>query len=273
MAVTELAESQEWHETMYGISLRRVFKATWSDWDDGTFDIFIGDTWTTNSAELRVSDIIMTGIDNVNVKIEVLYSTQGKTRQEARPDQAASWDESLDVHTDQYIISDGEPYYKFNISGGGGSTGAWTSWTSTFQTGIGTDSYNTPDLTHYHPGMTYIVTTYSSTLYLARILPNVGKVNSTNFLKTYFSQLQDTGIISDTDNYNDIGLWFFSGCNIRRVRHDCWQYQFTMLYNSYQWNKWRNQFDVNQYDTFDFHGLWAGMDATDSPTHTTGGGH
>ena len=283
MDVTEATESRQTMLTTYGSSFRRVFNALWTDWDNGTFDMYIGmqiglstldgdfSSTADSSKALRVTQLGTRYVNETNCKIDVYYSTDNQTNQLALPDQALSWQEDFDIGseeetTDIYYdfgsikedsgrvnvrgnaVSITEGRYNWKGSGGIYNTfhpAIYDSAGNTITTSFGNDAI--PDLLINRGIMRHRLTTYGSTVYLERILAFLNYVNGVNFISRYYRNTQQTGITHDVlINFNDVGKWLFVGCPFRRVRQENWEYNFEFLYNAAGWN-WQHGVRVNLY--------------------------
>ncbi len=107
--IEELFISQEEDDTTDGLNSTRLFVSTWADWNAGfgTFNDpvagvtpnwffpIVGDEWP-NRPLLSVSHRRSETIDNDNVRITIVYSTEGRLRKN-RANEVGSWREALSV--------------------------------------------------------------------------------------------------------------------------------------------------------------------------------
>jgi hypothetical protein len=225
---------------------------------DNTFDIFVGDllgssVLDTNISQtgvtLRVTDIKQDGIDQTNTRVFVFYSTENSPVLEAIPDSAASWVEQFDISTIEESV---KTYYDYSTE----ELVDWpTKWTDNTPSGA---SSEVPELVIRRPLHTFIVTAYASSLYLVRIMNQLGTINSNAFLSGYFSFFPQSNINAFA-NIADTRKWLFTACPITRVAKDSWRYDFTFEYNPNGWNHVEG-LDVEIYDESNLNGLFAGMD-------------
>ncbi len=255
MAITESKESREINETSFGSTMRRVFNALWTDWDN-RMDIFVGtllgdatadnidEDFTSDVRGLRCTQIGTRYINETNCRIVAFYSTQNLKNQERIPDQIGSWKEDFDIGS---VEEPQNVYYDF---GGGGVDKGRYKWGEADGVYMekkgtvlnGTDSATSditdiPELLKHEGTMRYRVTAYASKLFLNRILTHLNYVNGHKFIGYYMTALQGTEIEHDlSSGWDDIGKWLFLGCPVRRIRHDCWEYNFEFLYSTVKWN-------------------------------------
>lgn len=303
MAITESKESREVTETTFGSTMRRIFNALWTDWDN-VFDIFVGDLLGNSTLDgdfvsdvrgLRVTQAGTRYLNQTNCKIVVFYSTANTSDQQAIADQAGSWREEFDIGSDEdstIIYHDfgsdewqgrqvAEGNYKWNDTEGTYNIfrpSLFDSAGSIITDTIGNQEI--PELLIRKGELRHRITAYSSTLYLDRILNRLNYVNGLNFISRYYNTAQVTGISHDVGILvNDIGKWLFVGCPIRRVGKNNWEYNFEFLYDNTGgrsdttggWN-WQHGIRVNIYKgepspgffSYDFLNLFVGMTRTDA---------
>ena len=111
MAVKELWDSFEAHETSAGTTVRRVFLMFWSDFENPSiFSIFLGDGLdrtrvSTARSNLKVVDVTQTAVSNAYCNVTVLYSTDAPlAKQPERPDQISSWEERLEFNMEEIPV-------------------------------------------------------------------------------------------------------------------------------------------------------------------------
>ncbi len=278
MAVTELFESREAHETKDGTTMTRVWATTWSDWDDGTFNYFVGNVleFTTSYDEMRITDIRIRALDNTNIIVTALYSTEATTsKQKAVPDVKESWEETLDFGSQENSLTRYVhfeiPVRLFDANGNiiPNDSGVEKNWADVW-TESGGVAANTPELMYQETRATYIVTIYGSQLFMKRMVNHLNTINRDEFISEYFSEQDD--VSDDTVQWDDRGMWLFKACPIERVRHNCWRYDLTFELNPLGWNN-QNGLEVNLYLTTVFSGLFAGMRFTTTDGNQSVGGH
>lgn len=275
MAVKELLESLEAHETSDGTTIRRVFQMFWSDFENpAIFGIFIGDklgrtrTKTMRNSELVAVDITQMAINNVYCTVSVLYSTQAKLPKQAeRPDQLSSWEEVLDITTEEL------PTDTFGVLTEGADpdnpeSWTWKSWAALWAaTTTGEEIENNPPILYLRQGrMIFRTTTYASKFYGARVTDAIGSINSEDFIAPYFGKQLAVPIDEIPPDKNK---WFFVGCPITRIRINSWRYDWTFEYKR---QSWQQEYGIthNFYPERDFMALLADMDRTDGQTNPGG---
>ncbi len=270
---TEDFNSREYQLSEDGVTLTRVFSITHDDWNnDATFaaNYRIGANLTndgefsTNPYGLFVKYILNNWATPEYAKVTILYATrESRAAMKKQPNQKGSWEESFDMGTEVVPVLDTYmEIYDF-------TSHLWraSSWDSAYQAVHG--GTETPEVTLHAPVMSYTITAYGTTLYIKRIAEALGKINSNRFLWDHFGTSQESGIETDLPvNYDDINCWLFESCPIRRVRFDCWEYQFNfrLCPGAVNNETWQTPYGVtaNQYDTLDFNTLLVGMTLTDT---------
>ncbi len=327
MATTEDVLSQDFHETGAGTTLLRVFSSTYADYNLGSvtaravpysvlthpFPYRIGDALnydglsfpvtTTKTRTMRITDIQLRSIDNVNIKIEVFYSTAiPVVVQEEQPDTNASWQENLSISS----IAEQSDIWATGVDGSSAANtvsfgtrwqvGGEQRWSTSWENAGFAAADITPSLLHV-PDFTFTVTAYASTLFIRRILDYHLSVNgpitgvagnsafSAGWMERYFGSdrvpaLADrNGVnlgsfpgsnITDLVGFEDTGRWLFTSCPVSRARFDSWQYDFEFIYNAqWRWN-FPNGIQVDKYPQRDFVDLFEGM--TNAPEDSNQGG-
>ncbi len=277
MPYNEQFNSREFQLSDDGVTLTRVFSITWDVWNnDSTFASYyqIGSSlladgeFSSNSYGLFVKYVVANWATTEYTKVTVLYATkESRAAKRKEPDQKGSWEESFDIGLSVETTSGDWPINTYNTG-----TNLWETTTWDDEWGVsGNDDKDkkSPDLTFHVPQFSYTITAYASTLYIKRVLSNVGLINSNLFMQDYFVFATGSGIVTDIPtDYNDRFQWLFASCPVRRVRFDCWEYQFNFKYNpragyGENWNQ-PYGLSVNIYNTFNFNDLLVGMTATDT---------
>ncbi len=304
MATTEKVISQFLKDTSLGSTFERRFSSTFADYNVGvlvtgnpifryansTFPFRIGDALSYDSLSfpistlktdaLRVSEIDIDGVDNVNIIATIFYSNViPAVSQEMEPDTNASWQESFSINSQ---VTTGDLFFADSAVDAvdrfidrvdrGGLEKDWsTIWTDAGKT------TEKPDNEIMEPNWVFTATTYSKTLLLNRIVTAYNSVNAENFLTSYFIGLANrNGVpliggepslnvtdwaIPDPDGtiLDDTGRWLFKGCEVNRARFDSWQYDWTFEFNL-RW-KWNEPYGitVDKYPVKTFSALFLGM--------------
>jgi len=269
MAVLEQWESRRIRETIYGKSIEQVFVCTWTDFDVGTFNYYVGDEWSSDWPEMRITDITMVPIDNVNVKMYVLYSTEGyQAAEPQRPNQIASWESSFDVTTE---IDNVKRWWDYTTK----TQKEWSDWTTAWVAGGGTEA-NAPPIPMHKPHMTYRVTAFSDKFYAWRIYNAIGSVNSNKFLRSHVQE-QDNITKNDMVEFDDTGEWLLTACPIVKVRYNCWRYDFEFTHCGFDYASVAKRWNyvqgvaINLYRDTDFLSLFDNMRASEDKTGVSGG--
>ena len=264
---TEDYNSREYNWNAEGITFIRIFTVLWTELYDGTFDYQPGypltsdGTWTANPYGLYITNISANFLTNTKAKVQLLYSTrESRMAMKKQPNQKTSWEESFDIGLQ---VNNESTLWKTSAS-------SWVpvSWANMWAAGANSDK-EAPALSVYTPEESCTITAYADTLYIHRIMENIGKINSNKFMQDYLGFDQGSGIVHDIPaNYNDINCWMFMACPIQRIRFDCWEYRFNFalcprfVYGE-TWNT-PHGISTTLYDTYDFSNILSGMRATDS---------
>jgi len=269
MAYTESITSREYNVTADGISFIRKFTCDWVDWNTGVFPYRVGyslasdpEWYNTPTFGLYITHISATYKTPTVADVVLLYSTEkSRSTLKKQPDTKYSWEENFDIG----LLS--EPVDSFIDKNGDEQ-----SWAELWAANVDNSALSAPTLLYYQPESSYSLTVYSSTLYIWRMLGCIGLVNSDFFLRNYFLNDQQTGIVSDIPgDADDKECWLFVGCPITRIRYDCWEYRMRFIlchgFNSgWTWNK-PYGITVDLYDTISFSGtLLEGMRGIDTPS-------
>ena len=260
MSVIEHYTSRSHRITRDGHTITAIWILTWREWDQGYDDDnvdmpYIGEPWTDRE-DLFCSDINVNnyGEGKDYCIINAIYSTEGTEFRTARPNQTGSWDEGIDIHLEEQVVDAYEDT----------STSTWKKWSEEWVDGGG-DAEIMPMCVWYIPRLSFRVTTYGNTAYIARIKDASGKINSVAFLTDYLNrkELVQTKHKDDIPvSENDINKWLMLGCNMQRLRADCWRFDFHFLYDGVSWNI-QHGIKTNMYETYDFRTLLNDMDKTD----------
>lgn len=239
MSITELWTSREMHITKDGTTITRYFTCTYDDWNAGTDGTtilpVIGDTWNDVRPDLRVTDVRLYWIDNLNCRIECLYSTKGMGFREGETDKVASVRDSFDFSV-QAISG-----MKFHDT----DTNA-QEWPALY------GSEDAPDLIWYRPNITYTQKMYLSNWNFTTVKNAIGKVNNSDFISQYYVDVEGDSVDITGD---DTGKWLFAGFNASQIRQGVYEILMTFLYNDEGWNTPHGASNIKMYGTANFSSL------------------
>ena len=303
MATVEKVESQVLRETTEGITLNRVFTSTFADYNTGAallrpipygvlhpFPFRVGDALsydnlgfpvvTNKTVNLRITEINVRPVDNVNIIAEIFYSTTfDRVSERQEPDTNASWEEQFDMSSvfttdDIYYADDRVDKNKFlpyteRVGTNGVTQKSWiTDWDDE-----GFKEEDRPPHALYDPTWVWTVRAYSRELFAGRIKSAFLSVNNNNWLTDYFAGIANrngsfaTSPVPSTHQtdsslanpIDDFGRWLFTSCPIRRAKFSSWEYNFEFTYNM-RW-EWNLPYNIAQdkYPFLDFKSLFAGM--------------
>jgi len=247
MAIYELFDTQEEHDTAEGWSVQRKFLCTWADWynqggtyydENGTpqpgwsFPI-IGDEWV-GRPQLAVTSRDVEAVDNTNCKVTITYSTQSDVAREVRADQVSSWEERLEI---EYESNPVLVWYDWEEETYKDWAHEWRTNGPTVSGADPTDD-NRPQLMLYAPRQTYYLTTYGSKLWAARVIGALNTVNNSQFVYRIGEEKSkvDPRYEDDTSTLTDQGKWRFTGCTITRAARNTYRYDMRFEYNPDGWN-------------------------------------
>ena len=307
MATVEIVESQQIHQTNEGVTMTRAFRTTWTEYASGnnlpfsipyqdytdplynpwpfrvghglSYDVLsfpVVDYLTWN---LRITDILVSPINNVDIHAEILYSSllDGANRR-YEPNTNASWEEQFDIissessdnayisNTNETNPTQPEPSFYLRSGHSDSSLEDWeTDWI-----GAGGDAEKVPTNSIYQPYWVWTVRAYASELYLNRILDGLLSVNSElHWLGTYFTTLANRNgylngdtpgsHITDAGLITDQGRWLFTGCPIRRVAFDSWEYSFEFTFNLRWWWNYPHGIHTDKYPMRNFASFFDNM--------------
>lgn len=282
--IIEKIESQEESVTKDGWTVTRVYLSTWNEWLDQTGELEINDEGVTEGFDFpRIGEIlfdrenlVVTNIDVAASRqsvdyctVTITYSTEGAVAKEKEANQINSWEERLSISTQQvsavgYIDKDGN--YK-----------VWeTEWLASSPVGgVEPTLDNIQDLTKQEPAMSYTITGYGSDIIQARVLDEIAKINTDQFLKVVADDV--TGAIPgsnvpgrDVSSFQDQKKWLFVGCNSTRIKQGVYEYEFTFEYKAEGWNTFQGV-ETDMYKLTDLRALLSGLDNTDDDPWNNGG--
>lgn len=274
MAIVELWDSQEMHVTAEGTTATRRFSCTWAEAVAGTDGTNwlpkIGWYWAVDRQDLLCTDLDLKANGRTNVIVDALFSTDNHLRRKRKEDFAESWEESLDIFTQEVPV---KTYLRYtNPADGGHSAVTEKTWADVWKA-AGGDPEKTPELYQAQPRATWSISCFGKSNRIAQILSVVGYVNQEKFITPYFKDKQKSDIKTDNDptipTFSDAGKWMFMGARVNRIRKDCWRHDYTFMYDQNGWNTpveiegTNSQVTTNMYPTFDTDILFVGMELTD----------
>lgn len=276
--VYENWQTRSHHITSEGHVIKVTIEATWDEWDAQGYDIpQVGDYWSADRPELRVTDISVEPKDgNTRCLITATYSTEAFEARRRREDQANSWLASTDAYVQEQNV---DVYYNRSDS-------EWHVWSTEVRkvvsdagaTAEQLETLTIPPLVYHDPKVVLRMTTYGSKYYIHRLLGSIGKVNSDNFFSYISSVLGSAMSFYDDDQsaQDTSGYWLLQSCRIEPVRSNCWRYDWEFLGNPLGWQKspianGLNVAAINtyQYETTSFSALFANMDKIE-PDYSVG---
>ncbi len=302
MATVEKVESQTLRETTEGVTLNRIFTSTFDDYNNGVaiprfipygtdnpFPFRVGDALaydnlgfpvvTNRTLNMRITEINVRPVDNINIIAEIFYSTVfDRTSERGEPNTNASWEEQFDMSS---VVTSDDIYYS-DLTGGlpyknRAAEGVRESWIADWAD-AGNEEEDRPPHELYNPTWIWTVRAYSNELYFQRITNAFQSVNNIRWLDTYFTAIanrngtfagaaQPTTHATDSTDSSPIldgGRWLFTACPIRRYTFNSWEYNFEFTYNT-RW-PWNSPYNITQdkYPELDFTTLFAGM--TNAPS-------
>ncbi|KKN71433.1 hypothetical protein LCGC14_0421550 [marine sediment metagenome] len=220
MAIVELYTSREMHITKEGTTLTRYFSISdddWNAWTDGTTTLpEIGEIFSENRPDLRVTDIRNRWRSNKECEVEFTYSKMGMNFREKETDKIASMRDTFDFSV-QAVSG-----MKFHDTDANAKE-----WPVLY------GSEDAPDLIWYRPNITYSTKSYLSNWDWNKVKDSIGKVNSGDFMKQYYRRTEES-IIDITGN--DTGKWLFTGFNATQLSQGAYEIVMQFLYNDEGWN-------------------------------------
>lgn len=249
MAIAELYISREMHITKEGTTVSRYFSCSdsdWNAWTDGTTELpRIGDTWSDDRPDLRVTDIRNRWRSNKECEVEVTYSKTGMSFREAETDKVASMRDTFDFSV-QAVSG-----MKFHDTDDNAKE-----WPALY------GSEDAPDLIWYRPNITYSIKMYLSNWQWNTVKDSIGKVNSADMMKQYY---QKTGEDVVDITGDDTGKWLLAGFNATQTSQGVYEIVMQFLYNDEGWNTPHGvSSSIKMYDTVDFNDLpWPTDNDTD----------
>ena len=285
MAISEYYTSRTMHITADGVTVDVSLTMTWEDFSFGYDSNWtlpdIGDSIEVlmldglrNRDDLRCTDIQTVVLDNVNCRVNYLFSTESTDGRREREDQIASWD--FKYSTEMEICSD-DVYFQTNAAGSSFTQKKWSEeWVDTYG---GSADYSPPTFSRYVPKLMLTLNIFGSSLYSSAFQTYLeGRVNSVSFYKWIYDKLDEAGRIpagSEAPDSSDVGYWLCMDADMERKRYNCFNYNFIFEYNNIGWNKVRKSdgtiVDRIVYPSADFTSMFKGMDLVlpDSYTRET----
>ena len=250
--VTELHDSRAGHVTVLGTTITTHYTCTWEEWDNLDSNLpVIGNYWSIYRPDIRCTDITINQYaGNTYAEVVATWSSECREHPINRENQAASWEDSLDITMVESVVSAWKD-----------TSDEWQTWeTKWTDQGESYTADNKPDLIQYKSQMNYSVVAYGSASLIGRFADSVGRVNRTNFI----SQVQNIMMsvktkTTDSAAFSDVGKLMFAGCRRTPVRATCYRYELQFIHDADGWNT-QHGVTTNMYDTMDFMDLLAGMD-------------
>ena len=258
MAIKEHFTTRVTHESALGTTMERTFTMTFADYDN-VFDIFIGNLLGDSALDigisstvLRVTDIKQRYLNNTDTHVTVFYSSANVPNTQAVPDASSSWTESFDISTVEEAVTT-------YIDAVSGDAIDWEQdWADNKPEGA---SDTAPELIIRRPHNVFTVSMYGTRLDYGLIMSSLGKINSGNFIQSYFAFPPQSDIATD-GGIGDALQWQFTACPVARVAQNTWRYDFTFEYSGdlvFGWND-VDGLEVVRYQTMNLNSLFNSMD-------------
>jgi len=257
---TENYDSRDERLTMYGYQFTTKYTATRAETLDPRASglPLIGDYWSPARPDIRCSDVEIRQLaGNTHAIITATWSTECGEYRRGRPNQIASWEDSLEITTEETVIE----------SWIDSVTGKPVSWAEMWKAASedNTDD-NRPILTKHTPRMVYTCTVYGSASLIGRFMEAAGKINSTDFISQVQTRIMKVKTKeSDAIAFHDAGKLLFMGCRRTPTNSENYKYELHFLYNHLGWNNPYNldpdltgSFEI--YESMEFYDLLSGMD-------------
>lgn len=247
MTVKESFESRKMHITDEGTTLTQVFSAVADDWINADPAIpVIGDYWESRP-DLIVTDVWLYWLDNINCRIEAVYSTKGGTYREKRADKTASVQENFNFSLTvddaaNYIDQLSEPT----------QPKIWAEvWAADHAANT---KENVPPLSIYKPTLTFTREMYLSGWLFNTIADAIGTVNSSDWIKQTVNVWDGKRDVFYDITGDDTGKWLFSGYDASKEGDLNVKVIMEFTYSFTGWNK-PHGVAANLYPTYDFNAL------------------
>ena len=263
--VTENWDSRSQMITKDGDCVQQKLTMTWAEWNNRTGVPCVGDSWSSDRPDLVCTQVSVDALSDTNdyAAVEITYSTQNAENRMEIENQITSWQEEMNFGlTEAPLVA-----WTDTVSG---SFKFWTTeWAAYWNDPTkGNDSTkanadtareNLPSFKM--PVASLCVVTFGDTWYISRILSGLGTVNSNNFLQYMSSKkaVAESWYNDDIGSFNDIGHWMLAGCDVERIRNNCWRYVWRFDYDPIGWNTTAIG-AINLYSTTDFSTFFNGMD-------------
>lgn len=305
----EMIDSRAMKFTNKGQTAQKIIRASWTEvnmWPSGVEIIntgiippVIGLIWSEDRPDLICNDITIRAIPNNDIYAMVVcnFSTQGLEFRLARPNQASSWDETLEIYTEEtsldvYTDVKGDSQndtinFVWEAKWASTNFTAWAegvknvddtvshigrAWLCVVQTEATGDAPSLesekwelmppPILTIENSRTVFNIALYGDNYLVNRINDFTNKVNNAVFLGPWSEKKEQVSEDQTTDtpsNLDDVDLWKFGGATMDRVNKNTQRYNMRFVYKV---DGWSNDYGVatNKYTTEDLNALFDGMD-------------
>ncbi len=235
MAVKELFDSRKLHVTHEATTVIKKWSCTTDEWAAGgdsniTFPN-VGDEFSDEKKDLRVTDITVNWRDNTNVFVIATYSTRGFFSHSNRSDKISSIVDSYDINVS--VESADKTFTNF--------AGVIVDWPTLWAAQGGTNTVdNAPPLAKYVPDIVFRQKMYLSKWNFDDMSSVVGTINGDVFLPDYTSGTyiftQGSGSQTVIATTSDQGKWLFAGFQAVDVGFQRQEVTMTFLFNKRGWN-------------------------------------
>ena len=235
MAVKELFNSRKLHVTHEARTIVKKYACTTADWANGgdsniTFPN-IGDEFSDDNDDLRVTDITVDWRDNTNIFVNITYSTRGFFSHSNRADKISSIVDSFDMNVS--VESADKTFTNF--------AGVIVDWPALWAAQGGSNTVdNAPPLAKYVPDVVWRQKMYVTEWNFDEMSAMVGTINATPFLPDYttstYVYTQGSGNQTVIASNSDVHKWLFAGFQTTDVGYQRQEITMTFLFNRKGWN-------------------------------------
>jgi len=272
MAITTKWTSGNFHLTAQGATYTKIFNCTWAEFQSGAGLPKIGGKLTgiiggfNGWEDMRCTDIQaqpFAGGTDTKIEVYCTFSTIAKVVRQAKADTSLSWEIEFDFSSSQEPIRYWED--------GDGVTHIWQKeWMKYIAENLQEFGYlhqldpdDPPELQKYSPAFVFRLKAFSKKLFFKDVISSVGTINAMQLLDPLLALTDSETVLYGQPMGDDTEMWLLDSCPMRRIRPNCWEYNFNFIHagiKKYTDSIFKTWNVVNEIETKDLYNTYDFMD-------------